>query len=78
MNYISAYYNPRHSCIDITQYDGYILRIDCIKAEENLKTTPNSQGLLSTPAINDPLECARLVLNDEIADWVLAVDNVNM
>ena len=42
MNYISAYYNPRHNCIDITHFDGYILRIDCAKAEENLKTTPNS------------------------------------
>ena len=78
MNYISAYYNPRHNCIDITHYDGYILRIDCAMAEENLKTTPNSQGLLNALAIDDPLEYARLVLNNEMADWVWAVDNLNM
>ena len=78
MNYISAYYNPRHNCIDITHFDGYILRIDCAKAEENLKTTPNSQGLLNALAIDDPLEYARLVLNNEMADWVWAMDNLNM
>ena len=78
MNYISAYYNPRHNCIDITHYDGYILQIDCAKAEENLKTTPNSQGLLNALAIDDPLEYARLVLNNEMADWVWAVDNLNI
>lgn len=78
MNYISAYYNPRHNCIDITHYDGYILRIDCAKAEENLKTIPNSQGLLNALAIDDPLEYARLVLDNEMADWVWAVDNLNI
>lgn len=52
MNYINAYYNPRHNYIDIIHYDGYILRIDCTKAEENLKTTPNSQGLLNALAVS--------------------------
>ena len=28
-----------HNSIDITTFDGYILRIDCNKAEEGLKTT---------------------------------------
>lgn len=78
MNYISAYYNPRHNCIDIAHYDGYILRIDCARAEENLKTTPNSQGLLNDLAIDDPIEYARLALNNEMADWVWAMDNLNM
>ena len=78
MNYVNAYYNPKHNYIDITHYDGYIIRIYCGKAEENLKTTPNSHGLLNALAIDDPLEYARLVLNNEMADWVWAADNLNM
>ena len=74
MNYVNAYYNPRHNCIDITHYDGYILRIDCAKAEENLKTTPNSQGLLNALAIDDPLEYARLALSGEMKVWTDAQD----
>ena len=78
MNYINAYYNPNHNCIDITHYNGYILRIDCGKAEKNLKTTPNSQGLLNALAVDEPRKYTRLVLNDEMADWVWIVDNLNM
>lgn len=36
MNFISASYNMYHNSIDITTFDGYILRIDCNKAEEGL------------------------------------------
>lgn len=36
MNFISASYNMYHNNIDITTFDGYILRIDCNKAEEGL------------------------------------------
>ena len=42
MNTIYADYNIYHNSIDICTYSGYILRIDCAKAEEELKTTPNS------------------------------------
>lgn len=78
MNYISADYNPRYNCIDITHYNGYILRIDCAKAEKNFKTTPNSQGLRNALAIDNPLEYAQLVLNNEMVDWMWAVDNLNI
>ena len=40
MRFIYATYNMLHNCIDVTTFDGYILRIDCGKAEEGLKTTP--------------------------------------
>ena len=43
MNIIYADYNIYHNSIDICTYAGYILRIDCAKAEEGLKTTPNSE-----------------------------------
>ena len=48
------------------------------KSLQALETTPNSQGLLNALAIDDPIEYARLALNNEMTDWVWAMDNVNM
>lgn len=74
MNIIHAEYNMYHNTIDINYYNGYILRIDCGKAEDGLFTTPNSQRMLDTLAIDDPLEYARLYLNSEMQDWIYAAD----
>ena len=63
MNIIYADYNIYHNSIDICTYAGYILRIDCAKAEEGLKTTPNSECALNALAIDNPLEYARLYLD---------------
>ena len=65
MNIIYADYNIYHNSIDICTYAGYILRIDCAKAEEGLKTTPNSECALNALAIDNPLEYARLYLDAE-------------
>ena len=54
MNFIYAAYNVCHNCIDVTAFDGYILRIDCSKAEEGLKTTPCSECALNALAIDNP------------------------
>lgn len=40
MNTIYAEYNMYHNSIDIYTSAGYMLRIDCNKAEDELKTTP--------------------------------------
>ena len=37
MRFIHATYNMLHNSIDVTTFDGYILRIDYSKAEEGLK-----------------------------------------
>lgn len=66
MKLVHAEYTMYHNSIDINHYNGYILRIDCEKAEEGLKTTPNSQRLLNTLAIDNPLEYARMVPNNEL------------
>lgn len=58
MNIVHAEYNKYHNTIDINYYEGYILWIDCGKAEENLITTPNSQRMLDALAIDDPIEYA--------------------
>ena len=50
MRLIYADYNPRTNSIDVTILENYILRIDCNKAEEGLRTTPCSQNSLSALA----------------------------
>lgn len=60
MRLIHASYNMCHNSIDITTFDGYILRIDCNKAEEGLKTTAWTVHVLNAMAIDNPLEYARL------------------
>ena len=70
MNTIYAKYNMYHNSIDIYTSAGYMLRIDCNKAEDGLKTTPNSQCALNTLAIDTPMEYARLVLDNEMQAWV--------
>ena len=62
MKFIYAEYNENHNSIDITTFDGYLLRIDCNKAEDGLKTTLCSQCALDALEIDDPLEYARLYL----------------
>lgn len=74
MNIIHAEYNMYHNTININYYNGYILRIDCGKAEEGLITTPNSQRMLDALAIDEPMEYARLYLNYEMQDWANAAD----
>lgn len=52
MKFIYATYNQYCNSIDITTFDNMILRIDCNKAEDGLKTTPNSQCALNALAID--------------------------
>ena len=75
---IHAESNPKCNSIDINHYEGYIIRIDCNKAEEGLKITPGHEGILDALAVDNPLEYARLVLNNEMQDWIWAEDNLFM
>ena len=74
MNIIYADYNIYYNSIDIYTYARYILRIDCAKAEEGLKTTPNSECALNALAIDNPLEYARLYLDGTMQIWIDAED----
>ena len=55
-----------------------MLRIDCDKAEDSIKTTPCSQCALNALAIDNPIEYARLALTGEMQDWVNAEDNLEV
>ena len=52
--------------------------MNCNEWEDGLKTTPNSQGALDALAIDEPLEYARLMLNNEIQAWIDAQDDMSM
>lgn len=76
MKLVHAEYNMCYNSIDINHYNGYILRIDCAKEEEGLKTIPNSQRFLDALAIDNPLEYARMYLNNELQVWIDAEDSL--
>ena len=78
MRFINARYNSNYNSIDITTFDNILLRIDCNKAEEGIRTTPGSQCTLNALAIDEPLEYARLVLDGEIQMWVDAEDSLEL
>lgn len=72
---IYAEYNIHHNSIDVLTSAGYLLRINCEKAEEGLRTTPGSECALGTLAIDKPLEYVELYLNGEMQGWIDAVDS---
>ncbi len=78
MKLIYARYNMYHNSIDITTFNGYILRIDCNKAEKGLKTTAWTDHVLNALAIDNPLEYARLYLNNEMQTFLDAEDSLNV
>ena len=55
-----------------------MLRIDCNKAEDGLRTTPNSQCSLNALAIDEPLEYAKLYLDGAMQMWVDAEDSFEL
>ena len=55
MRLIYADYNPQTNSIDVTTVENYILRIDCNKAEDGLRTTSCSHNSLNALAIGEPL-----------------------
>ena len=63
MRTIYAEYNINHDSIDVYTSAGYMLRIDCWEAEKNLKTTYGSECALTSLAVDEPLEYARLYLD---------------
>lgn len=78
MNIIYADYNIYHNSIDIATSAGYILRIDCGRAEEGLRTTPYSECALNALAIDEPLEYARLYLESNMQMWIDAEDSLEL
>ena len=75
---IYAEYNINHDSIDVYTSAGYMLRIDCWKAEKNLKTTYGSECALTSLAVDEPLEYARLYLDGNLQMWVDTEDSLEL
>ena len=75
MRTIFAAYNPKRNSIDVCTSAGYILRIDCRKAEKDLKTTYGSECALNALAIDESFEYARLYLDKNLQMWIDAEDS---
>ena len=75
MDYVYAEYNPMHNSIDINHYDGYIIRHDCNKVEDGLKTTPGCRCALNALAIDNPLLYATMYLEGSMQSWIACEDN---
>ncbi len=78
MRTIFAEYNPKRNSIDVYTSVGYMLRIDCWKAEKDLKTTLGSNCALNALAIDEPLEYAKLYLDGTMQIWVDAEDSLKL
>ena len=55
-----------------------MLAIDCWKAEKDLKTTPGSDCALTSLAVDEPLEYARLYLESNLQMWVDTEDSLEL
>ena len=78
MRTIYAEYNPHRNSIDVYANARYMLRIDCWEAEKDLKTTPGSDCALTSLAVDEPLEYARLYLDRNLQMWVDAEDSLEL
>ena len=78
MRLIYADYNPYTNSIDVNTFENYILRIDCNKVEEGLRTTPCSQNSLNALAMDEPLEYSRLALDGEMQAWVDSIASLEV
>ena len=78
MRLICAEYNKYTNSIDVNTFENYILRIDCNKVEEGLRTTPCSQNSLNALAMDEPLEYSRLALDGEMQAWVDSIDSLEV
>ena len=78
MRTIFAEYNPQRNSIDIYTNVGYMLRIDCREAEKDLKTAPGSDCALTSLAVDEPLEYARLYLEGNLQIWVDTEDSLEL
>ena len=55
-----------------------MLRIDCWEVEKDLKTTPVLDYTLTSLAVDEPLEYAKLYLEGNLQMWVDAEDSLEL
>ena len=79
MRMIRGFYNEQNNTVNVIHLDNsFIISLDCGKWEQNLCTSPNSQGRMDALAIDDPIEYVRLMLSGEMQVWLDAWDDCSV
>ena len=79
MRMIRGFYNEQYNTVNVVYLDNsLIISLDCGKWEQNLRTSPNSQGRMDALAIENPIEYVRLMLNGEMQVWLDAWDDCSV
>ena len=79
MRMIRGFYNEQNNTVNVVYLDNsLIISLDCGKWEQNLRTSPNSQGRMDALAIENPIEYVRLMLNGEMQVWLDAWDECSV
>ena len=79
MRMIRGFYNEQNNTVNVVYLDNsLIISLDCGKWEQNLRTSPNSQGRMDALAIENPIEYVRLMLNGEMQVWLDAWDDCSV
>lgn len=79
MRMIRGFYNGQNNTVNVVHLDnGLIISLDCGKWEQNLRTSPNSQGRMDALAIENPVEYVRLMLDGEMQVWLDAWDDCSV
>ena len=74
-----GFYNEQNNTVNVVYLDNsLIISLDCGKWEQNLRTSPNSQGRMDALAIENPIEYVRLMLNGEMQVWLDAWDDCSV
>lgn len=70
MRVVYARYNAKYNSIDVTTFQGHVLKLDCGKVEERLRLIPGGQCELNALAIDAPLRYAVMALEGSMQSWV--------
>ena len=70
MRAVCARYNAKYNSIDVTTFQGYVLRLDCGKVEKRLRLTPGGQCELNALAIDEPLQYVVMALEGSMQSRV--------
>ena len=70
MRAVYARYNAKYNSIDVSTFQGYVLRLNCGKVVERLRLTPGGQCELNALAIDKPLQYAVMALEGSMQSWV--------
>lgn len=74
---LSCEFNLDTACVELRQYDGTLLSIDCTAMENEVVNSMYQRSELDWLIYNDPLAYAELILNGDIANYLKSASYMN-